>query len=191
MTRTRRFFFSFSLVILFASVLYPAVGHPHLFIEPAVTVTQVPDGRVGFNIVWTWDPGWSYSIISNCDRNGDGMFNADETEFIFENFFTDLKTFDYFITIWINGQKVDSNKIENFIARATREQIVSYIFFIPANGQIAAGSKVKIVFNDDAFTAGFISGLQVRANGPFAITNIKRKTIQPFGVQAEFTIQSK
>jgi ABC-type uncharacterized transport system substrate-binding protein len=167
--------------------------HPHLFIEPAVTVVQTEegDGIAGIRMIWTWDHSWSYMIIRKCDRNEDGIFTGRELELVYKDFFIELEDLDFFCKVSINGEEQSLGSAEEFTALSNREQIVTFLFFVPLAYPLRDTAEIKIIFSDGSLTAAFIRDVRVRTTGPAAISTVQTERVKSFGVQASFTLSAE
>jgi ABC-type uncharacterized transport system substrate-binding protein len=55
-----------------------AEGHPHVWVEYAVTVRVGQEGKQAVEVDWLWDPLFTGFLLQSYDRNRDGKLAADE-----------------------------------------------------------------------------------------------------------------
>ncbi|MCG8571281.1 MAG: DUF1007 family protein [Spirochaetes bacterium] len=180
--KLRKILFLFAWILLFPQ-LY---SHPHLFITPVVELLTSSSTLRGLNVKWTWDEFWSQDVLDFCDQNMDGVFSAEETEIVFDDFFVGIKDFDFFTQIYVNNQRIPIPQVTHFKVYA-RDNIVTYLFYIPVNQTISGTGDVKIIFNDETIYTAFDEKFLVRAKSG----NIQNLMIAPFkfyGVEAIFQL---
>jgi len=176
--------------IFFFIILFQIWCHPHIFIEPGITVRQSDSGITGFGIQWTWDKKWSYGVLQNCDLNSDGFFTDEETDLVFRDFFIELRDFDFFTKIIINGKGRKIERIEDFNVSLNKDQQVVYRFFIPLLFDLENEAEILIIFNDDDLTAAFLQKTpRLRTPGPGRIIDKKTGRYDHFGIKTEFTVE--
>lgn len=88
-------FISILLFVLNSSIL----AHPHTFIEVEPTLSIKDEKITKFNIKWTLDEMTSMMLIMELDNNGNGKLEKDEQEFIYENYFSSLDKYNFYMNI--------------------------------------------------------------------------------------------
>lgn len=57
------------------------------------------------NLMWTFDQAYAEMALEGLDRNGDGVYSADELEPLTRENIESLKDYDYFTYVRFNGEK--------------------------------------------------------------------------------------
>jgi ABC-type uncharacterized transport system substrate-binding protein len=180
-------FLTFSLLVLSCPV--DVLAHPHLFIKPSITVLNKGSAISGLRVVWNWDTYWSEDVIAECDFNNDGKFTGDELKRVYDDFFVNIKDFDFFTSLRINGKRQRVRAVSDFTARINTDKTVSYEFTIRLNGIKAGPAQIAIAFNDETIYAAFDNKIPVSASG--IIKGQKTGIESHYGVTTSFTWQPK
>jgi ABC-type uncharacterized transport system substrate-binding protein len=155
-----------------AVVLTPAdaPAHPHVFVDHSVVVRAGAGGIEGLDVTWAFDPLFSAMIVQSFDADRDGTLSAVEVRAIEEKHFDNIKRFNYFLDIKVNGRTVPVT-VRGFRARVPRDRVV-YAFTVPVAADGAQGT-LEIVVSDPTFYTAFLpdekSPLAVQASGPFRV----------------------
>jgi len=125
-------------IILFtiSSNTVPSWPHPHVFVDSTVTIVFDEKGIAGFEIRWAFDEMFSSMIILDFDTNGNSRFESSEVENVKSDAFSNLRKFDYFTHIKINGTPFKVKYVTDFSAKIIDGTLV-YRFFIPCHIQAA------------------------------------------------------
>jgi len=127
------------------------VAHPHVFIDNRVSVLFNEKGLAGFKHEWTFDEMFSSTIIQEFDLNADGKFDEKEIKDVEKGAFSNLKEYNYFVNITINGKQFKIQEIKDFYAEIDSGVMV-YEFFLPCEATATLGSKeVKIAVYDPTY----------------------------------------
>ena len=128
-------------------------GHPHIFIDNKVTIVFDGKGLAGFNLDWVFDKVFSASIIHDYDLNGDGIFSKKEIEAIKKGAFSNLRYFNYFCLITINGSVFRVQYVTGFLAAISEKKVI-YNFFVPCHVQGILEFKLvtAAVYDETYFT---------------------------------------
>ena len=121
--------------ILLFLLVWPAVtswSHPHVFLYNAVNVVFDEKGIAGFSIRWVFDEMFSSMIILDFDKNGNNRLEPSEIEDIKRGAFSNLRKFDYFTHITINGTVFKVQYVTDFSAEILEGTLV-YQFFVPCH----------------------------------------------------------
>jgi ABC-type uncharacterized transport system substrate-binding protein len=119
-----------------------AVSHPHSFIENTIKLKFDSEGFAGFNIQWQFDEVFSEAVIDEYDRDGDRIFSADEVASIKEGAFSNLKQYNYFCDISIDGKSFDVQYIQDFRPTVFSNKLV-YSFLVPCH--VKAANTMKTI----------------------------------------------
>ena len=141
-----------SMAALVLGGAVPAVGlsglaaaHPHVWITDITTFLFKDRQLVGIRHHWEFDEFFGSFVIEEHDANGDGVFDAEETEAIGEAAFSNLREFGYFTHARIDGEKLALDEVTDFAARIDDGTLV-YEFTLPLPEPIDPGA--------DRFAAG-------------------------------------
>lgn len=169
-------------IILLSLVLTNIYSHPHLFIKPELKPRISGNTLSGIEITWEWDKWWSNDVITYCDTNRDGKFDARETKMIYDDFFIGIKEFDFFTEIFLNNRKYNIRTVTDFSASIGAGNIVTYKFVVPLNIELTQTTAVRVSFNDETIYAAF-DKISISSGDNFSITGIKTETKGFYGVQ--------
>ena len=105
-----------------------ACSHPHTFIEVEPTA-QIKNTTVdNLHIKWTIDEMTSMMLIMELDSNGNGIFEKEENDFIYENYFISLEEHEFYMNITANKKKIPISP-KNFKASIDNGKLI-YAFDI-------------------------------------------------------------
>ena len=134
----------FKYTFLFTLFIVPffSFSHPHVFIDHRIEFVFNDKGLEGFKHEWIFDEMFSSTIIQEFDLNADGEFGEEEIKKLEKGAFSNLKEYDYFTDIKINGHEFKIQKVNSFYAEIDGGVMV-YEFFIPC--EVAAGEESQEV----------------------------------------------
>jgi ABC-type uncharacterized transport system substrate-binding protein len=123
----------------------PAVAHPHVWIA-GVTIFVFEDGRlVALRHRWAFDELFGSFVIEQHDADGDGRFDAAETEGLRADAFDNLEEYDYFTHLRIDGSALPLHEVRDFGASIEDGELI-YEFTLalpepvdPASADLALG----------------------------------------------------
>jgi ABC-type uncharacterized transport system substrate-binding protein len=146
--------------------LRAAEGHPHVWVDYAVTVRVGQEGAEAVEVDWLWDSLFSGFLLQSYDRNRDGQLSADELRAMERDQRAQLKAVHYYLELRVNGQPVPIGEVRDFQVRPGGEQ-VGFRFFVPVSPSVAEGT-LEIVIQDPTFLIAFAPRAQspVRAEAP-------------------------
>ena len=145
--------FSVSVLSIFLLFSLPgnALSHPHVFIYNSIKVVFDKKGLVGFRVKWVFDEMFSNMLIYDFDKNGNGSFEPSEIREIKNGAFSNLKNFDYFTHIKINGKPFKVKFVKDFSAKIKGDAL-TYRFFVPCHVlALSTFKEIKISIYDDSF----------------------------------------
>jgi len=94
------------------------------------------NGRAaGFWVELEFDSFFSGEIIWAYDEDRSGSFDAGETGNLYENAFSNLKEYGYFIFIREGDKRYTPQKVESFSARCEGPESLFYRYFVPLDGE--------------------------------------------------------
>ena len=147
-----RILFSLALIVFLVFVRVPVLfPHPHVFIYNSIKAVFNEKGLAGFKMKWVFDDMFSNMIIHDFDKNKNGHFEPSEIGDIKNGAFSNLKNFDYFTHIKINGKVFKVKFVKDFSAKI-KDNILIYRFFVPCHVRAVSSFKeVKISIYDISF----------------------------------------
>jgi ABC-type uncharacterized transport system substrate-binding protein len=126
-------------------------GHSHVWIHNAVIVHFDKDGMAGFKQEWVFDEMFSNMIIHDFDKNRNGEFDPTEVQEVFKGAFSNLKKFEYFTHVKIDGKPFKVKFVKDFNAKIVKNRIV-YHFFVPCHIKATSSYKeIRIGIYDESF----------------------------------------
>ena len=106
---------------------------------------------VGLQVNWVFDEMFSSMIILDFDKNGNRRFEPSEIESVKEGAFENLREFDYFMHIKIDGKPFKVKYVKDFSAEITKGKM-AYRFFVPCHVRAEESSKeIKLSIYDVTF----------------------------------------
>jgi len=108
------------------SAAEPAAAHPHVFIDNKVTFVFDAGKVTALRLDWAFDEIFSDSLLTQFDADGDGAFDELESKAVREGVLPNLKMFNYFTYIWVDGKQLAPIEPTDFLARADERRIVSF-----------------------------------------------------------------
>ncbi len=145
--------FSVSVLSIFLLFSLPGntLSHPHVFIYNSIKVVFDKKGLVGFRVNWVFDEMFSNMLIYDFDKNGNRSFELSEIREIKNGAFSNLKNFDYFTHIMINGKPFKVKFVKDFSAKIKGDAL-TYRFFVPCHVlALSTFKEIKISIYDDSF----------------------------------------
>lgn len=126
----------------------PASAHPHIFIDNTVTFLFKGSQITGIHQHWVFDDVFSDQMLSDFDKDGDGMFSAAESQAIAKGTMPNMAEFRYFNYEWVDGK--DLGKIEpiDFVATAN-DKLVAFDLTVKLPKPVDPRTqKLKVEIND-------------------------------------------
>lgn len=140
--------YCFTLLLVLASFF--AKAHPHVFIETSVTVVYAQTSIEKLAIKYEFDAMFSTDLIQAFDKNKNNKFEQTEVTDLFNNAFSNLKEYNYFIHVVDGGKKLTFSSVNNFKA-IIKDGKVLYYFDIKTNINTKTPKKVKIAAYDHSY----------------------------------------
>ena len=119
----------FVLVFVFLACGFLAFAHPHMFFSSTEEFVFEDDKLMGCWLEWTFDSYFSADIIYTYDFDLNGKFDAEETDYIYNYAFINLKNYYYFTFIRQGKTRSNPEKVENFSAYQ-KDGLLVYRFYI-------------------------------------------------------------
>lgn len=135
------------LTILTLNSLY---GHPHIFIDYKLEIIENSKAHIS----WTFDPLESEKNIYYFDNNNDGELDSNEEEILYNEGFSRIKEYNYFIILRINNQEIIIDNIQNFQADIEENGQLTYKFDIELP-ELQNRDKLSIAHFDTTYFVSF------------------------------------
>lgn len=121
----------FSLIIIFivCSDFY-ILAHPHVRLSAKLIFEYNRNIINGFWVEWNFDEYFSASIISEFDKNRDGIFDKKEQSEVYSKAFINLKQYGFFVFIRKGNLRRNPDKVEKFSVRQ-KNGLLYYRFYVP------------------------------------------------------------
>ena len=123
----------------------PAAAHPHVWINSVATFLFEEGMLVGMRHHWEFDEMFGSYVIEEQDADGDGMLDRAEIASVQANAFSNLRDYDYFTHVRIDGKDMPLHEVREFAARIENGVLV-YEFTMPLAKPVDPGAS--------RFTAG-------------------------------------
>jgi ABC-type uncharacterized transport system substrate-binding protein len=89
-----------------AAAAFPALAHPHVWIEMRSDVVFDDKGQItAMNLMWTFDDGYAQMALDGLDTNGDGVYSPSELDPLTKENIASLKDYGFFTVMRYNGEK--------------------------------------------------------------------------------------
>lgn len=130
-----------------------AAAHPHVFVDNAVAFEFNADGLAGIRVNWLFDDMFGTMIREDFDADGDGTFSKAEVAAVKKGAFSNLKHFDYFTFILIDGTPYKVTRVEQFDTGFKSGQLF-YEFFVPCPVPAKGGAHtIRLRVHDPEYYA--------------------------------------
>ncbi len=141
------------LLLLFS---VPAVfSHAHVFINSRVVFLFEDEDLKGLRVEWLFDKFFSAMIINDYDRDKNGRFSIQEVREVEAGGFSNLRNFEYFVTLWINGRQKHVTTVTQFNAEIRNGRLF-YTFTVPFMMKaLASKQEVRMRLYDDTYYVAF------------------------------------
>ncbi len=126
-------------------------AHPHVWIDSRVEV-EVSENRIeAVRANWSFDPMFTEMIALDYGRGQSGEYSDSEIESIRRGAFENLRHYEYFTHIELNGRSVTVDSVERFSARLNSDSFLEYSFEVPLGVPIEDGTTLKVSMYDETF----------------------------------------
>ncbi len=137
------------ILFIFISSLF---SHPHTFIDVYPTVKVKDDSSSIVHFKWVLDDMTSTILIMELDKDGDGKINEEENSYIYSEYFSLFKDYDYYTYLKVDAKDVKLPEPKNFRATIENNKIC-YSFEIDLNHNI---KNIAFEFGDSAFYVAMV-----------------------------------
>jgi ABC-type uncharacterized transport system substrate-binding protein len=152
----------------------PALAHPHVFVDYAVTLVMVGDRVTGVRLTWTFDDLFSGFILQEFDQDRNGVLSAQEVQRIEAKHLAEFKRVGYYTSVNVNGNPITMPDAREFRATVAKS-LVSYEFTLPVGVPLASATAIEVWVDDPVYYIAYI---------PVAVTP-KTQTIGPYTVDCK------
>jgi ABC-type uncharacterized transport system substrate-binding protein len=128
-----------------------AVAHPHVWITAQTRLGFEKGAVTTVAMRWGFDPMFSGFVRGEYDKDGDGRFDAAETEAIAAEAFSNLKDFGFLAHLTAGGEAVPLEAYRDFAVRLEGDALV-YEFVLPLPRPVdPRAAPVKLALYDETF----------------------------------------
>ena len=167
----------FLLLIIFTPCIY---AHPHVYIDLCIEFEISGGGITGFRENWTILRQFGENIGIEYDMDNDRKFNEAETKRIKSELFDNIRKYNYYTYIGINGESYFPGKIRDFnAARLGNTTVLS--FFVPCSLPAEKAGRIYeltvhdisryvsfgLMYIDDPITDSFNYNIEIIRDGDF------------------------
>ncbi|MEA3347905.1 MAG: DUF1007 family protein [Pseudomonadota bacterium] len=147
----RKIFFVGLQVFILLIPAFTLWSHPHVFLYSTVKVVFDEKGLAGVQVNWVFDEMFSSMMILDFDKNGNRRFEPSEIESVKKGAFENLRKFDYFMHIKIDGKPFKVKYVKDFSAEISKGKM-AYRFFVPCHVRAEKSLKeIKLSIYDSTF----------------------------------------
>lgn len=149
--KTPRTWIAVLCFFILLGITVSVLGHAHVWIDGAVIIKFDDQGMSGFRQEWVLDEMFSNMLIHDHDKNMNKKFEPEEIKDVYENAFTNLKNFEYFTHVKIDGNPFPVKYVKDFNTKIVKDKVI-YQFFIPCHVKADKNDKeVRIAVYDESF----------------------------------------
>ncbi|TIH14874.1 DUF1007 family protein [Marinifilum sp. JC120] len=127
-----------------------ASAHPHVFVDCSLTFEFNDNGLAGVRQKWWFDEMFAAMILGDFDKNHDNILTPDEAKALEQGAFVNLKNFNYFTRILVDGQEHKQIEATEFNP-SIEEGTLVYEFFVPLNIVDQDKHVVMVAIYDESF----------------------------------------
>ena len=114
----------FAAVLLAAVWVSDAHANPDVWVRAGATYRFEDMKVAAITFEWRFDEYFSDRTIRTYDSNENGVLEPKEVEQLRGEAFDPLKKFDYYVHIWVGGEKRENHQIESFEARVDNTKLI-------------------------------------------------------------------
>jgi len=144
----------FRVLFLVLCVLSADVyAHPHIFMDCGAAFVFGGDGLEGIRLKWVFDEFYSETITLDFDENKNGFLEEKEVRKVEKESFSNLKNFNYFTCLSLDGKDFEVKKVSDFSA-VFSSGMMTFEFFIPFEVKFSGQYKnvVMAVYDGTYYT---------------------------------------
>ena len=107
-----------------------ARANPDVWVETGITF-ELEDHRVkGLTFAWRFDDYYSSRAMQTYDLDGNGALDSAEVKKLRAESFDPLARFDYYVHVWVGGERGEGPEVDRFTAKVEERRLV-YEFSMP------------------------------------------------------------
>lgn len=134
-------------------------GHPHIWIDSRVEIILDGARISALRVHWTFDPFFTEMIVLDYGAPSDGTFSDAQISAIEQGAFQNLRHFDYFTMIRVDGREIPVERVERFFAYIDEDDSLVYQFEIPLDVDLNIRSRrLAISMYDESFFTDILFG---------------------------------
>ena len=127
-------------------------AHPHVFIDSRMRAEIHGDTVTHISAHWTFDRFFTHQVMRDFNLDPSGDFSSDDVEAVRRGAFDNLRNYDYFIFIEVDGREISANNPENFNVELNADDRLVYTFDIPVDVELTGASrKIEVAMYDEEF----------------------------------------
>ncbi len=184
-------------VFLLAIGIY-AAAHPHVRLFSKLVFEYEQRSCRGFWVEWNFDDYFSTSVISEYDKNRDGLFDQKEQAAIYNTAFINLRHYGFFVFMRKGKMRRNPDRVERFSAWQ-KDGRLYYRFYVPLKGA-GYGEDFSVAIFDRSFYCmikycdGAVDIKQVKGEKPIYEIAINKEYpvyYNPLGAADDMTIYTR
>lgn len=157
----------FAIMIFLWAVVQGMPSHPHVLITNRLTLVFNEQGLKGIGVSWDFSGVFNGMIRQNFDLDGNGSLSDSEVALVEKGAFSNLKNFNYFTSLEVNGKAQQFAAPIEFHARLYEGQVY-YSFFIPFELKAKRRkTELRISMKDETY----YSEIRMRLEEPILFEN--------------------
>lgn len=172
-----------TIIFIGLSPIKQVHAHPHVFVDCSLTFEFDKQGLKGVRQKWWFDEMFAAMILGDFDKNHDNKLSPDEAAALEQGAFVNLKNFDYFTRIFVDGKPFKPVEATEF-KPAIEDGTLVYYFLVPLRFE-KTPHTVKVAIFDKSFYTSILMDPQNNIKG--APDNIKPTlAVEPVAEMAYF-----
>lgn len=120
----------FAIVAVVSLGVERATANPDVWVGVGITFQFEEHKVTGMTFVWRFDDYYSSRAIQTYDRDRDGDLGPEEVANLRTESFDPLARFDYYVHIWVHGEKRSNVEVEDFAASIEATRLI-FQFTVP------------------------------------------------------------
>ncbi len=168
----KRLFFVVILAILLLGLVQTVNAHPHVFVDPEITLVFSEHGLVGVRHQWSFDEMFTVFILQDYDLDADMRLDKGEVEALKAGAFDNIKQWHWFTYMTVDGKPFDVKAVSEFTAWIEGGALV-YEFFVSCRVPLAVGLMSVSLFDPDYYV-DFLplvdESVQLSGDGTFVVS---------------------
>lgn len=143
------------VIALVCGAALPALAHPHVFVSARAEILYTPEGAVkAVKHVWSFDEAYSAYITQGLDKNGDGIFSAEELAELAKVNVESLPDVGFFTTAKANGKPQEFGTPRD-AGLVYDKKVLTLTYTLPLKTPAAASRSFGIEIGDPTYFVAF------------------------------------